>query len=88
MRKVRFNTIIACLLISFSIISCKQTTIYVAVNGSDSNPGTKSQPVATVQKAVEISRISATKNIVVTEGDYFDVSVVITEADSGLTYCR
>jgi hypothetical protein len=84
MRKVRFNTIIACLLISFSIISCKQSTIYVAVNGSDSNPGTKSQPVATVQKAVEISRISATKNIVVTEGDYFDVSVVITEADSGL----
>lgn len=67
-----------------SLISCNQNVIYVSVNGSDSNPGTKSQPVATVQKAVEISRISATKNIIIKEGDYFDVSVVITEADSGL----
>ena len=84
MRNVQFITIIACLLISFSFFSCNQTTIYVAVNGSDSNPGTKSQPVATVQKAVEISRTSAIKSIVIKEGDYFDVSVLITKADSGL----
>ena len=83
--KIKFTkSVFAWILICFSIISCKQTTIYVAVNGSDTNPGSKSKPVATVQKAVEISRTSATKNIVVTEGAYFDVSVVITEADSGL----
>jgi len=67
-----------------SLISCTQNVIYMAVNGSDSNSGTKTQPVATVQKALEISRISAIKNIVITEGDYFDVSVIITESDSGL----
>lgn len=83
--KIKFTkSVFACILISFSIISCKQTTVYVAVNGSDTNNGTKSQPVASVQKAVEISRSSGLKKIIVTEGDYFDVSVVITEADSGL----
>lgn len=84
MKKVKFDTIIACILICFSIVSCKQSTIYVAINGSDSNPGTKSQPVATVQKAIEISRHSGLKQILITEGEYFDVSVTITEADSGL----
>ncbi|MDO8953072.1 MAG: DUF1565 domain-containing protein, partial [Draconibacterium sp.] len=83
--EIKFTkSVFAWILISFSIISCKQTTIYVAVNGSDTNPGSKSQPVATVQKAVEISRTSATKNIVINEGDYFDVSVVLNDVDSGL----
>ncbi len=84
MKETHLKTIIACLLISFIIVSCKQTTIYVAVNGNDSNTGTKSKPVATVQKAIEISRTSAIKKIVINEGDYFDVSAEITEADSGL----
>ena len=68
----------------FSLMSCTQNTIYVSTNGSDTNKGTKSQPVATLQKAVEISRTAAIKNITVTGGDYFDVSVEITESDSGL----
>ncbi len=84
MIKNKLKSLTVLLLTSIGIISCTQSVIYVSVRGNDSNPGTKSQPVATVQKALEISQNSAIKNIVVKGGDYFDVSVIITEKDSGL----
>lgn len=85
MMKVRFNSIIACILISFSVISCKQTVIYVSVDGNDSGSGTKTAPVASVQAAVELSRKSGVKEIQIQEGDYYNVGVVLTLKDSGLT---
>ena len=45
------------------------STIYVSVNGSDSNPGSRDHPVATIAKAIEI----ANGNIIILEGSY-DVS--------------
>lgn len=85
MKKVNLNSVIACILIIFSIISCKQTVIYVSVEGNDSGSGTKTAPVATVQAAVELSRNSGVRKIQIQEGDYFDVAVVLTPKDSGLT---
>lgn len=72
-------------LILLGLISCTREYIYVSTNGNDSNKGTKSSPVATLQKAVELSQNSGIKKIEITEGDYYNVSVVLTEKDSGLS---
>ena len=67
-----------------SLLSCTQTAVYVSTNGSDYNSGTKSNPVITVQKAVDISRKTGIKKIEIQEGEYFDVSVILNAQDSGL----
>ena len=85
MKTKGIKQVIACILIVFTVVSCQQTTIYVSVNGDNSNSGTKSSPVASVQKAVELSRNSGIKKIQITEGDYYDVAVVLSPKDSGLT---
>ena len=81
----RIKPVIACILIIFTVFSCKQTTIYVSVNGENSNSGTKSSPVASVQTAVELSRNSGITKIQIREGDYYNVAVVLSPIDSGLT---
>jgi len=85
MKKVNYNIIIVSVLISFSFISCKPTVIYVSVDGKDAGTGSKTAPVASVQAAVELSRNSGVREIQIREGDYFDVAVVLTAKDSGLT---
>ena len=83
--KTKGKQVIACIFISFTVVSCQQTIIYVSVNGDNSNSGTKSSPVASVQTAVELSRNSGIKKIQIREGDYYDVAVVLSPIDSGLT---
>jgi len=85
MKRIRIRKVIACILITFTFVSCKQTTIYVSVNGDNSNSGTKSSPVASVQSAVELSRNSGIKKIQIREGDYYNVAVVLSTKDAGLT---
>ncbi|HZR16969.1 MAG TPA: right-handed parallel beta-helix repeat-containing protein [Verrucomicrobiae bacterium] len=61
--------------------------IFVSPTGADKNPGTATEPVATVSRALELSRSDATgenKHIVLMPGGFFDVSMALTPADSGL----
>jgi hypothetical protein len=66
-----------------------QATYYVSPTGSDSNPGTLSQPFQTIAKARNVVRTinsSMTGDIIVNlrAGDYYQSSTItFTEADSG-----
>ncbi len=59
-----------------TLLACRQTpsgvgedaTYWVAVNGSDSNPGTKSQPFKTIQKGIDI--LQAGETLIIKEGRY------------------
>lgn len=75
---------IAATLLVFFLASCTQSAIYVSENGGDKNAGTKSQPLASLQAAIELARNSSIKKILVTEGNYYNVSVKLAEEDSGI----
>lgn len=64
---------------------------YVATTGNDSNPGTKAQPFASLEKAKEAVRdLGKTKDIVVEIADGFypvDKTINFTSADSGNDKC-
>jgi hypothetical protein len=68
----------------FMVISCSEHAVYVSPEGDDQQEGTRRKPVATLQKAVELAEKNQLQHIIVGEGDYYDVSVVISEKDSGL----
>ncbi|HPF10799.1 MAG TPA: DUF1565 domain-containing protein [Flavobacteriaceae bacterium] len=58
----------------------KQKTLYVAIDGNDSNPGTKTAPFATLQKAMDASLVFLQGNkpvsIIVKDGEYRQSSKV------------
>lgn len=58
--------------------------IYVAPNGSDSNTGTISSPLKTLSFAVEKSRKSGVKNIILRGGDYYNTTVTFVPQDANL----
>lgn len=59
--------------------------IHVSPGGDDANPGTSERPLATIQRAVALSRGTGDRNIVLRGGWYLDVAVTLTAEDSGLT---
>lgn len=61
-----------------------QSTIYVSPMGSNRNSGTKDKPVNTLEYALSLSRSKHVKEIVLRNGEYYDVHAVLTAADSGL----
>ncbi|MBU2997915.1 right-handed parallel beta-helix repeat-containing protein [Cellulophaga baltica] len=76
------------LCLCFSISFAKTTTFYVATNGSDTNPGTKKLPFATLIKARNTVRnIKKQKNditIYIRGGRYYlKETIVFNETDSG-----
>jgi len=59
---------------------------YISPNGDDKNPATKEKPVKTLSKALELSRQkNEERTIIVREGFYENVSVLLDERDCGLT---
>jgi parallel beta-helix repeat protein len=67
--KIFFLIISSLVLFSLLLIGEAATTIYyVALNGSDSNPGTESQPFKTIQKAADI--VQADDMVYIMEGTY------------------
>lgn len=63
-------------------------TFVVAPGGSDSNPGTGSQPLATLEAARDAARMAGSGNhrIIVTPGDYYlTKSFELDSRDNGLT---
>lgn len=71
-------------LVILLIASCTETSVYVSPAGNDTGKGTRTEPVATLQRAVEITRSRESKKIVVDGGNYYNVSVKITLEDSGV----
>lgn len=71
------------------VYAAVQATYYVAVNGSDSNPGTLAQPFATIQKARDVVRtingnMTGDIYVYIRGGKYFQNSAVaFNESDSG-----
>lgn len=63
------------------------TLFYVSPAGNDDWPGNESQPFATIEKAISSARASGgdERRIVLRGGAYYEVSVVLTPEDSGLT---
>ena len=62
--------------------------VFVSPDGADDNPGSAARPVATLSRAVELSRAAQSngpKRIVLQAGDFFDTGVTLTPSDSGLT---
>jgi hypothetical protein len=68
----------------FMLVSCSQPAVYVSPEGDDLHAGSLNNPVATIQKAVELAALNQIQHIIVGEGDYYNVSVNIGEKDSGL----
>eukprot|EP00041_Stephanoeca_diplocostata_P039412 m.1623184 g.1623184 ORF g.1623184 m.1623184 type:complete len:181 (-) comp25385_c0_seq6:8867-9409(-) len=65
--------------------------IYVdAERGSDGNPGSLASPVATVHKAVELSRSNGVKTVLIKAGttQYMSATLVLDARDSGLVLGR
>ncbi len=71
-------------LIILLIASCTNSSVYVSPTGNDTCGGTKSEAVATLQRAVELTRGREKKKIIVGEGNYYNVSVKISKEDSGI----
>lgn len=62
-------------------------TVYVSPDGSDTNPGTRSQPLKTLAGALDVARTlppEKARTILLHGGSYYETSVVLTPADSGL----
>jgi hypothetical protein len=80
-RSVRWIFIAAAI---FMIGSCSEPAVHVSPGGDDRQEGTRGKPVATIQKAVELAEKNQLQHIIVGEGDYYNVSVIIEEKDSGI----
>ncbi|MBK8880850.1 MAG: hypothetical protein IPN67_00260 [Bacteroidales bacterium] len=78
------KTLLFILLFALSCMSCSKSVIFVSTDGDDLNPGSKRKPVATLGKALELSRSSVSKKIIIREGKYYDVSCTLSAIDSGL----
>ena len=79
------STIRNCLFLLAFLVSCTDSSIYVSTDGDDQNAGTRAKPVASLERAIGLSKSSQIKKINIVEGQYFNVNATLTEADSGLT---
>jgi len=58
------------------------SAIYVSVNGSDSNAGTKTSPVKTIAKGVSLASAQGLKEVRVAEGTYEEGNIVVANGVS------
>jgi len=82
---MRLVSILSALLFLFTT-SSGEKGIFVDINGSDTNSGTKSQPVATLQKALQLIKKSKSQNtIYLREGTYKIESTLFISNLSNIT---
>jgi hypothetical protein len=82
-----FAVMLAVLLLGFGGPDANAAELFVAPDGDDANPGTKAKPFATLERARDAARElkpDAERRIVVRGGTYYNVSLVLEPADSGL----
>ncbi|MFC2113461.1 right-handed parallel beta-helix repeat-containing protein [Bacteroidota bacterium] len=79
------------LLLSLALIisqcsTFEENTWYVSPTGSDANNGSEASPFLSLSQALEVSRqVQGEKHIVVKEGNYYGINLVINSSDSLLT---
>jgi hypothetical protein len=79
------------LIVPVSYVSVKDqpgAVFYVSPDGNDSSPGTREQPMATPEAAIDVARKNGTGNcrIILISGEYFlDSPLEIDSRDNGLT---
>jgi Right handed beta helix region len=81
-------TLPAVLIFAAIVHASAGVSIHVAPHGDDAAPGTTSHPVASLERAIVLSRAAASgeaRRIVLATGDYLDTSVALRSQDSGLT---
>ena len=61
-------SLVPLIILSSTRLAANNSTLYVATNGNDSNPGTSTQPLKTIQRAVDLS--AAGDTIYVSSGKY------------------
>jgi len=62
----------------------KRKDIFLEINGDDAGDGSRQHPVATLSRAIELSRQDRGNCIVAGDGVYFNTNATLTAADSGL----
>ena len=92
MKRVRLT----CLFLFLVVVSLVQlgcgsgneaVAVYVSPDGNDTNPGTSSQPLKTLARALDVARTlppEKARTILLHGGSFYETSVVLTPADSGL----
>lgn len=76
-----FTTLLAPVLLATALVSAADAaTLYVAPNGSDSNPGTESQPFRTIQRAANV--VNPGDTVIVEDGIYTGTGVGTSCASS------
>jgi hypothetical protein len=68
-----------------SQLATAQSAVYVSPSGNDTNPGTQGSPVLTLSHALDLSRSSGVKKIILRGGKYYGVGVKLDNRDQGLT---
>jgi hypothetical protein len=93
-RDLRFgrDAFAAALLLALSAVhGAAAAAIHVSPRGDDAAPGSAGRPVAALARAVDLARAepadatSGQREVVVHGGRYYDTSLTLTPADSGLT---
>ncbi len=88
MAKQIFYTI--CILFVIVFQNFGNNSYYVALNGSDKNPGTKQKPLATVQKAIDLAKTSISKTDVFIHGGVYylnkGIQIDTYDQNSSLTF--
>lgn len=86
MKRTLLITALSLLLADVTAAAEPDTALYVAVNGQDTHPGTKEQPLASLAAARDAARTSGAHRVVVLPGDYFLSKTFELDArDNGLT---
>lgn len=72
-------------MLAFALFLAGETAIYVSPAGNDRHDGLAAHPVATLARAVELSRSARIKRIVVGRGEYaLEASLILDARDEGL----
>ncbi|CAN7389609.1 right-handed parallel beta-helix repeat-containing protein [Paenibacillus sp. LjRoot153] len=64
-------------------VKAAATTYYVSNTGNNSNPGTLSQPVATIQQAVNMAGVAGPGSTVIVRGGTYNITSTISITTSG-----
>ncbi|MFT4071755.1 MAG: right-handed parallel beta-helix repeat-containing protein [Dysgonamonadaceae bacterium] len=85
MMDMRFPFLIVFFIFCSTIhLSAADEVIYIAPWGNDLDVGTKDKPMKTLSCAISLSRKTHIKEIVMRQGQYYDVNVELGPTDSGL----
>lgn len=84
MRRSFCQLVVVCFVLQLPLLAHAKD-VYVSESGNDSNPGTKAQPLATVEKAVDAMRGAGSGTIWIGPGEYYLEQGIVLDAKHGGT---